>query len=545
MALTTKYLIEWGIEDNAESTLDLTIGAADLSLQVDTGDGDEFPATINGTATSTGDSNTLNDTGIGASGVAVGDFIRNLTDGSYSVILSIAADTIETLPLWGGSGNTWESGDTWVVNAFVVSVEQYTTQGSPSSGVVKREKIYITQRASGSDIMTVPSGGRGYDGSTAQGFNAGDSVYLFVKDLEYQGLVNGIKNIYDRMNTAETTLSASVLLKDGSIPLNNNTTFKARNAANSANVDLFKLTASDVLEFQTLPRNPSSRSISNDYDLIDKKYFTDNLPGQTSRVAGGTITVTSDPIPVYISDGTGGRTAGRFYQADANDTTNFAQSAIYFVKESTTAGNSYTLYSGLVSGFTGLTADRVYFLDDSGVVSTTPGTTIVPLGRSVSTTEIDMNAPLSMKMADGVFTDVNVTASATTDETINLGFVPVYIEIEYYIQGHDASTSTASYFRETGKALWKGASIVNNVLYGSASSGSDNGAATTFNGNIFGSPDGSNPSAGTGGGNSAETLTTLSINSVSASGFVRRVTSTVQAAGNNSRFRGRYRAWGY
>lgn len=264
-------------------------------------------------------------------------------------------------------------------------------------------------------------------------------------------------------------------------------------------------------------------------------------------VAGENITVSGDPVPVYISDGTGGRTSGRFYRADANDTTNMAQGSIYFLKQSSTSGSTYPVFGGIITGFASLTLNRPYFLSDTvGTIDTTPGTTIVPVGRPISTTILDTISPLTMKMVEGALTDVVDTAAGTTnwDETINLGFYAVYIEVEYYIEGHDSSASTAKYYSEWGKALWKGTTIVNTLTIAGGNSISEGVAASTLS--SFTTPtDASAPSAGTGGGNSAETLTSLSINALTATGFTFRTTVLSQASGNTGRMRGRYRAWGY
>jgi len=265
----TNYLKEYALENNAESHLQNSAAAGATSFVLDTGEGALFPESLNGTATSAGDADTLNSTGIQAAGVVAGDTLYNVTDGSWCVVKTVSTNSVETTPLQGGSGNTWDNADVWVVRPFVVTLVQYNTQDTPSTGVAKRERALV-RRTAGSDTLTVIT--RGHDGDSAQSFVAGDNVYLFVEKSELEGMFSGIKDNLTRI----VAIEALYLSKDGTVALNNNTNFSARNAANNANVALFKLTSGDVLEFQTLPRNPSSRSITNDYDIVDKKYLTDN-----------------------------------------------------------------------------------------------------------------------------------------------------------------------------------------------------------------------------------------------------------------------------
>jgi len=379
----------FAVKDNASAQLGASLSSSALSLSLQSGDGSKFPTTISGSATSSGTSSILNSTGIGASGVVAGDAIHNITDNSWAVIKTVSTDSIITTPLQGGTGNTWDSADTWAINSFVITMVQYNTVNSPSTGVNKREKILIDTRSG--DTLTVNSNGRGYDGDTAQSFNAQDNCYLFVKQVDFNGLVEGIKDLLDRTDDLET----EVLRKDGSTPLENNTNFTARNNADSANVDLFKLTTGDIAEFQTLFRNIASRVIANDYDIIDKKYFDDHLQeeAQTSFITytlGENITITSVPVAMQISDGRYG-TAGRVYYSDPSNFQNDRAKFDGFLKASGTAGNPVDIYNGVVDGFTGLSQGKYYWQQDSSIggIALTPGRIPICVGKAISTTEID------------------------------------------------------------------------------------------------------------------------------------------------------------
>lgn len=612
-----------GLADNAEGHLDGSISGVDTTITLQTGEGSLFPETINGSATSGGDANTLNCTGIQALGVEVGMLIENLTDGSQAFVESVSTNSITTTTLVGGAGNTWDNSDEWAIGRFVVTVNQRESDYAP---MTQYEKVLIKQRTG--DTLTVSE--RGYGTTSAQTFVAGDYVSLYVTEDQIENCYNAIAqnalDIYDLQenkadvsyvdaalasrnwktavrvaSTANVTLASGVengdtidgvvlatgdrvLLKDQSSGAENGiyivaasgaptraTDFDAASEVETAlipveagtsnadtvwmctndapTIDVTALTFVQFAPSTSIASQSEAEAGSNNTKLMTPLRVAQAITYQQNfqAVAGEVITYTGTPILVYISDGTGGRTVGRFYRADGNDTTNFAQGGLAFVKETTAIGTTYTLYKGRVDGFTGLTENRVYFASDTvGTIDTTPGTTVVPIGKSFSTTAIDMDAPLHMKMAQGELTSVDDTTSGSSnhDETINLGFYPVFIEIDYYIQGHDAATATSSYFRESGRALWKGTSIVNNAIYGTGTSGTDNLTAATFS-YAPGTADATNPVVGTNGGTTQETQTTLSINAVSASGFTVRTAVSSGSGGYNGRMRGRYRAWGY
>lgn len=182
-------------EDNAQGQLDSGVGASDLSIVLKSGEGAEFPAAATGTASSTGDSNTLNSTGIQALGVVeVGDFIENITDGSHAFVISISTNQVITTTLLGGGDNTWQSSDTWAVNRFVVTLNQKDANGS----ITQSEKVLIDSRSS--DTLTVNASGRGYDGDSGQEFDADDYVELFVTSKIVEGLKTSLAEAFEQID---------------------------------------------------------------------------------------------------------------------------------------------------------------------------------------------------------------------------------------------------------------------------------------------------------------------------------------------------------
>ncbi len=171
-------------KDNVAAQLNAGISAGTLSIVLKSGQGAQFPTTYSGTATSTGTANTLNATGIGASGAAVGDIIENVTDGSYGVITALSTNSATTTNLKGGSANMWANTNKWAVNRFVATLINYDTDGTT---VLKREKVLIDSRST--DTLTVNTSGRGFDGSTAQSFSADDYIYILWTSAASDGLI--------------------------------------------------------------------------------------------------------------------------------------------------------------------------------------------------------------------------------------------------------------------------------------------------------------------------------------------------------------------
>ena len=82
-----------------------------------------LPTEVTGTASSTGDSITLNSTGIGALNIQEGDAIRNTTDGSWASVDELSTNSAITTPLAGGSDNNWQSADSFSVHKLAISYE--------------------------------------------------------------------------------------------------------------------------------------------------------------------------------------------------------------------------------------------------------------------------------------------------------------------------------------------------------------------------------------------------------------------------------------
>lgn len=160
--------------------------------------------------------------------------------------------------------------------------------------------------------------------------------------------------------------------------------------------------------------------------------------------AGEAVDGTTTPQLVYMSDGTGGRTSGRFYKADADDLTNIAVKPIGIVTvNAASAGTTYTVItSGVVSGFTGLTIGATYYCHTTAgaITATLPAATsavIVPVGVAISATQLMLQ--IGMKSAYATYS-ASISSTGTTDTVITTGFQPtMWFVTATASNDHDAS----------------------------------------------------------------------------------------------------------
>jgi len=80
------------------------------------------------------------------------------------------------------------------------------------------------------------------------------------------------------------TAVGKIALQNSRLP--NNTYLIARNQAGAANVNMFKVNASDIIEFATFPITPSAAPDAN-YEVANKKYVDDEVAGVPAQVGLG------------------------------------------------------------------------------------------------------------------------------------------------------------------------------------------------------------------------------------------------------------------
>lgn len=260
------------------------------------------------------------------------------------------------------------------------------------------------------------------------------------------------------------------------------------------------------------------------YDIISGEIFAVRYDGTNMQVVTGLRSPANQKILTagetlaagewfYVSDGTGGRTAGRAYKADANDGTNTDSINVRgaCVIAAASAGD---LFVGDVGGITatqsGLTANVQYYLSDTaGAISSTPGSTIVEVGTAISATELAIN--INQKMSHAAAGSASSSTTQNVDTTITCGFRPRLIKIKYKLNG---LTSGSDVFT-IGESLYHGTSAVSHVNLINQSTGNITSSTYTMSGGV---------TAGSAAG--VYLIVTLSVLSISATGCVIRCAFT-------------------
>lgn len=219
--------------DEAVGQLQSGINASVTSIPLQSGNGANFPQPYSSTTTSGGTSTALNCTGIsatiGGSG-QVGKLIMNLTDGSIAVITAVATDALTTSRLLGGSDNTWQNGDRWAIDAFVATFAIVSTSAYGVQSITQSEEALIIGRST--DTLTVATGGRGYNSTTAAAFSASDYVYLFVTSPIVERFKDVVSVVAQQVDTTITNLATTDSTIDN---IESNTTFYVAAAGSSSN----------------------------------------------------------------------------------------------------------------------------------------------------------------------------------------------------------------------------------------------------------------------------------------------------------------------
>lgn len=142
-----------------------------------------------------------------------------------------------------------------------------------------------------------------------------------------------------------------------------------------------------------------------------------------AKTAGATINGATLPVPVYQN-----KTDNEFYACDANDTA--AMKFLGFAVSNSTDGNPIQVqFTGVVTGFTGLSEGEKYYVSDTvGTISSTAGTNEVLVGIAISETELLIQK--GTRRAAGVFSQADAGADeTTTTTTLTVGFRPTVIRV--------------------------------------------------------------------------------------------------------------------
>lgn len=149
------------------------------------------------------------------------------------------------------------------------------------------------------------------------------------------------------------------------------------------------------------------------------KYQTERSTrfGYRTMTAGATINGATLPVPVYQND-----SDNEFYACDANDTA--AMKYLGFAISNGTDGNDIDVqFTGIVSGFTGLSEGEKYYVSDTaGTIASTVGTQEILVGVAISETELLIQK--GRRHASGI-----TSFTSTTTTAITVGFRPSKVRV--------------------------------------------------------------------------------------------------------------------
>ena len=183
----------------------------------------------------------------------------------------------------------------------------------------------------------------------------------------------------------------------------------------------------------TKPNNNATVGATAGTDLKDSGATVLNdreIKNIASFTAGETISGATLPVPVYVDSST-----GKVYACDANDNTKVKFTG-FAISTAAADASIKVQFEGLVGGFTGLTKDTDYYVQDAvGTIGTTKGTYAIYVGRAMSTTEIYIQYNYQFLL--GVAASDTLQQSADTERTYTDAGAPYLLskEIQIRLQG--------------------------------------------------------------------------------------------------------------
>lgn len=175
-------------------------------------------------------------------------------------------------------------------------------------------------------------------------------------------------------------------------------------------------------QIDALEGTPSAPTATNKYTTQAK-----------SVTAGATINGATTPVPVYQN-----KTDNEFYACDANDTA--AMKFLGFAISNGTDGTSMLVqFTGIVSGFTGLSEGEKYYVQDAvGTIGTSIGTYEILVGVAISETELLVMRGKRRVAGTSNVVDIGNDGSVS-DVVVTCGFRPSLITVHVYT--NDAPSS--------------------------------------------------------------------------------------------------------
>lgn len=229
--------------------------------------------------------------------------------------------------------------------------------------------------------------------------------------------------------------------------------------------------------------------------------------------AGETINGATTPVPVYQDS-----SDSELYACDANVTTKIR--FIGFATSNSTNGNPINFQGdGIVRGFTGLTPGVNYYVQDAvGTIGVNPGTIQVLVGFAISSTELLIIK--GRKVATGTLS-FSATAGATNDQTATIGFRAQQIRV-YFSVDLDKDGNVTPY-----RGI---ADFIRTTFVGAfGTQETDSGTSVTFQTIDSAVPLNTTSLSSSGSGAGVNKSSgTLTVNSITESTFVMRLTNVIE-----------------
>jgi len=159
---------------------------------------------------------------------------------------------------------------------------------------------------------------------------------------------------------------------------------------------------------------------------------------EKTLTAGETIAGATLPVAVYQN-----KTDNEYYACDGNDTDKMKYQG-FAITDGTDSNPITVQFSGVVSGFTGLSEGEKYYVQDDKTIGTTVGTYEVLVGIAISETELLIQK--GSRYASGV-----LSFNSTDTSITNTGFRPSSIRISA-MNGDASYTSVGGWTKAGGNS---------------------------------------------------------------------------------------------
>lgn len=198
-----------------------------------------------------------------------------------------------------------------------------------------------------------------------------------------------------------TAKLAADAVDDTKLRLRNNQYMRGRNAADSGDVNMMKVNASDRIEFANLPQNADTPTAA--ADLVNKAYVDAGTALLKRQVVVGEAMAANTTFAVRWA--VNGETAGRVYKADLDASSSDLFHVVGFIQSGSalSAGDTATLYmlgaldlGGSDTAFGATDIGKPVYLDAAGAWTITPSSTanqaVCIIGYVEDTTKLDIKS---------------------------------------------------------------------------------------------------------------------------------------------------------